>query len=150
MAQAAHGEEYHFDSHLLVGSGFEEGVDLKKFNEKQLTIPEGQQLLDISLNGIKIKSQVAVNFRKKDAADKSAQPCINADMVKLLQLKSGREKAAESQCVFLSEITSQGNWNIRQSTLTLDFLIPQILLNRQPRDYIPTSEWAAGTPLLFS
>ncbi|KKB02769.1 fimbrial outer membrane usher protein [Pantoea anthophila] len=149
MAQAAHGEEYHFDSHLLVGSGFEEGVDLKKFNEKQLTIPEGQQLLDISLNGIKIKSQVAVNFRKKDAADKSAQPCINADMVKLLQLKSGREKAAESQCVFLSEITSQGNWNIRQSTLTLDFLIPQILLNRQPRDYIPTSEWAAGTPLLF-
>jgi len=149
LTQTAHAEEYHFDSRLLAGSGFEEGVDLKQFNEKQITIPEGQQLLDISLNGIIIKSQVAVNFRRKDVADKSAQPCIDADMVKLLQLKTGLKEAAESQCLFLSEISSQGNWNIRQSTLTLDFLIPQILLNRQPRDYIPTSEWNAGAPLLF-
>lgn len=142
-------EEYRFDSHLLAGSGFAEGVDLNRFNEKQAIIPEGQQVLDISLNGTKIKSQVPVTFRKKNIADKSAQPCIDADMVKLLQLKSGMPEAVKGKCVFLSDITKQGRWNVQQSTLTLDFLIPQILLNRMPRDYIPISEWDAGTPLIF-
>ncbi|WP_343646277.1 fimbrial outer membrane usher protein [Enterobacter sp.] len=142
-------EEYRFDSHLLAGSGFAEGVDLNRFNEKQAIIPEGQQVLDISLNGTKIKSQVPVTFRKKNIADKSAQPCIDADMVKLLQLKSGMPEAVKDKCVFLSDITKQGRWNVQQSTLTLDFLIPQILLNRMPRDYIPISEWDAGTPLIF-
>lgn len=142
-------EEYRFDSHLLAGSGFAEGVDLNRFNEKQAIIPEGQQVLDISLNGTKIKSQVPVTFRKKNIADKGAQPCIDADMVKLLQLKSGMPEAVKGKCVFLSDITKQGRWNVQQSTLTLDFLIPQILLNRMPRDYIPISEWDAGTPLIF-
>ncbi|MEB7540290.1 fimbrial outer membrane usher protein [Pantoea anthophila] len=142
-------EEYLFDSHLLAGSGFEEGVDLKMFNEKQIAVSEGQKILDISLNGKKIKSQVAVNFRRKDPADKDAQPCIDTDMIKLLQLKIALKKTVNTQCLFLSEITRQGNWHIRQSTLTLDFLIPQILLNRQSRDYIPTSEWSAGAPMLF-
>jgi outer membrane usher protein len=149
FSQVVHAEEYRFDSHLLAGSGFAEGVDLNQFNEKQAIIPEGQQNLDISLNGTKIRSQVPVNFRKINATDKGAEPCINADMVKLLQLKSGLPETAKSQCVFLSDITKQGNWNIQQSTLTLDFLIPQILLNRQPRDYIPISEWDAGAPLVF-
>lgn len=149
FTQASHAEEYRFDSHLLAGSGFAEGVDLKQFNEKQIAVAEGQQTLDISLNGIKIKSQVPVSFRKKAAADKSAQPCIDADMVKLLQLKSGLPEAAKGQCVLLYDITKQGKWNIKQSTLTLDFLIPQVLLNRQPRDYIPISEWDAGAPLMF-
>jgi len=112
FAQAAYAEEYRFDSHLLAGSGFAEGVDLKQFNEKQAKIAEGQQVLDISLNGIKIKSQVPVSFRKKDAADKSAQPCIDADMVKLLQLKSGLPEAAKDQCLVLSDVTKQGKWNI--------------------------------------
>lgn len=149
FTQAVHAEEYRFDSHLLAGSGFAEGVDLKQFNEKQLAVAEGQQVLDISLNGIKIKSQVPVSFRKKDPSDNSAQPCIDADMVKLMQLKSGLPEAAKDQCVLLSDVTKQGKWNIKQSTLTLDFLIPQVLLNRQPRDYIPISEWDAGTPLVF-
>jgi len=149
FSSVVHAEEYRFDSHLLAGSGFAEGVDLNQFNEKQAVIPEGQQSLDISLNGAKIQSQVPVMFRKKNAADKSAQPCIDAAMVKLLQLKSGLPETLKGQCVFLSDITKQGSWNIRQSTLTLDFLIPQILLNRQPRDYIPISEWDAGTPLIF-
>lgn len=142
-------EDYRFDSHLLAGSGFAEGVDLNKFNEKQVIVPEGKQTLDISLNGSTIKSQVPVNFLKKNAADKSAQPCIDAEMFKLLQLKSGKSDTTQSKCVFLSDITKQGNWNIKQSTLTLDFLIPQILLNRLPRDYIPVSEWDAGAPLVF-
>jgi len=149
FAQATYAEEYRFDSHLLAGSGFEQSIDLQKFNEKELIVAEGQQILDISLNGLQIKSQVPVLFRKKNAADKSAQPCIDADMVKILQLKSGLPDTVKNQCVSLSEITKQGKWNIKQSTLTLDFLIPQILLNRQPRDYIPISEWDAGTPLFF-
>jgi len=149
FSQLAHAQEYRFDSHLLAGSGFAEGVDLRQFNEKQAIVPDGPQILDISLNGTKIKSQVPVNFHKKYAADKNAQPCIDADMVKLLQLKSGLPETAKGQCVFLSDITKHGNWNIKQSTLTLDFLIPQILLNRQPRDYIPISEWDAGAPLVF-
>ncbi|MGK3143614.1 fimbrial outer membrane usher protein [Pantoea sp. C2G6] len=149
FSQAAYADDYQFDSRLLAGSGFAEGVDLTKFNEKETLVPEGKQVLDISLNGIKIKSEVPVNFRKKNVADKSAQPCVDADMVKLLQLKAGLPAAAKNQCVFLSDITKQGRWNIKQSTLTLDFLIPQILLNRQPRDYIPVSEWDAGAPLIF-
>jgi len=149
FSHTVHAEEYRFDSHLLAGSGFAEGVDLEKFNEKQVSVPEGHQTLDISLNGKKIKSQVPVTFRKKSAAETSAQPCIDADMVKLLQLKSGLPETAKNQCVFLADITHQGSWNIKQSTLTLDFLIPQILLNHQPRDYIPISEWDAGAPLVF-
>lgn len=149
LTQHVHAEEYRFDSNLLAGSGFSEGVDLEQFNEKQTIIPEGQQILDISLNGTIIKSQVPVNFRKKKATDKSAQPCIDADMKKLLQLKSGLPESANNQCLLLSDLTKQGKWNIKQSTLTLNFLIPQILLNHQPRDYIPVSEWDAGTPLVF-
>ncbi|PZL85303.1 fimbrial assembly protein [Pantoea sp. ARC270] len=149
FTQAAHAEEYRFDNHLLAGSGFAQGVDLKQFNEKQVAVAEGQQILDVSLNGVKVRSQVAVNFRKKDAADKSAQPCIDAEMVKILQLKSGLPDASKEQCWLLSDITKQGKWNIKQSTLTLDFLIPQIFLNRKPRNYIPISEWDAGAPLIF-
>lgn len=149
FTQVVQAQEYRFDNNLLAGSGFSEGIDLEQFNEKQAQIPEGQQILDISLNGTTIRSQVPVNFRKKNAADKSAQPCIDADMVKLLQLKSGLAEATKQKCLLLSDLTTQGKWNIRQATLTLNFLIPQILLNHQPRDYIPVSEWDAGTPLVF-
>ncbi|MBF7981467.1 MULTISPECIES: fimbrial outer membrane usher protein [Rahnella] len=149
FSHSAFAEDYRFDSHLLAGSDFAESVDLDKFNETQISVPEGPQTLDISLNGIKIKSQVPVQFRKVKATDKSAQPCLDVELMKLLQLKSQPLKGTQKQCVFLSEITQQGSWKIQQSTLTLNFLIPQILLNRQPRDYIPISEWNAGAPLVF-
>jgi len=151
LTQAVHAEEYHFDSHLLAGSGFADGIDLTQFNEKEIKIPEGQQTLDISLNGTKIKSKVPVNFRKRATAkpEENAQPCLDDGLLKLLQLKTELPTEPQNQCLFLMDITRQGNWRIKPSTLTLDFLIPQVLLNRQPRDYIPVSEWDAGTPLLF-
>lgn len=149
FTHSAFAEGYRFDSHLLAGSDFAESIDLDQFNETQSIIPEGSQTLDISLNGIKIKSQVPVEFRKENANDKSAQPCLDSDLIKLLQLKTQSLKGAQKQCVYFSEITQQGSWKIQQSTLTLAFLIPQILLNRQPRDFIPISEWDAGAPLVF-
>ncbi|MGC6389847.1 fimbrial outer membrane usher protein [Ewingella sp. S1.OA.A_B6] len=150
LSQQAFAADYQFDSHLLAGSEFSESIDLNKFNETQIAIPEGKQILDISLNGSKIKSQVAVSFLKINATDKSAQPCLDAELITLLQLKSVKKGSDNQQCQYLSQIIAQqGSWNVKESTLTLEFFIPQILLNRTSRDYIPISEWSAGMPLVF-
>ncbi|AGO56780.1 hypothetical protein ALQ63_00783 [Serratia plymuthica] len=149
LSQNAFATDYRFDNHLLAGSGFAEGVELNKFNEKQSIIPEGNQTLDISLNGSKVKSQESVKFLKRKATDKSAQPCLDSEIITLLQLKSDHKTHTNGQCLFLEQIAKQGSWNVKASTLTLEFFIPQILLNRQPRDYIPISEWDAGIPLIF-
>lgn len=149
FSHSAFAEEYRFDSNLLAGSGFAKGISLEKFNNTQVIIPEGQQTLDIVLNGTKIKSQVPVHFRKAHPTDKSAQPCFDAGLISLLQLKIQPAPLPDTRCLSLADITRQGSWKMKPSTLAVEFLIPQIMLNRQPRGYIPVSEWDAGTPLVF-
>ncbi|MGU3525046.1 fimbrial outer membrane usher protein [Enterobacteriaceae bacterium C23F] len=149
VAHYAQAADYRFDSHLLAGSALGENVDLDRFNESQTIIPEGQQTLDISLNGKKVISQVAVRFIKTNKTDESAQPCIDEKLIDVLQIKRSYLKRDGAQCLTLDKISRQASWRLQQSTLTLDFLIPQVVLNRLPRDYIPVSEWQAGEPLIF-
>lgn len=149
FSHSALAEEYRFDNNLLAGSGFAKGISLEKFNDTEVIIAPGQQNLDLVLNGTKIKSQVPVKFQKINPTDKSAQLCLDAELIKLLQLKIQPSSLPQVPCLSLADITRQGSWRIKPSTLSVEFSIPQIMLNRPPRDYIPVAEWDAGAPLLF-
>nr|WP_245930106.1 fimbrial outer membrane usher protein [Mangrovibacter plantisponsor] len=144
-------EEYRFDSKLLTGTNFEHHLDLDKFSQKDVAIPEGIQSVDISLNGEILETQLPVTFKKEAADSSSASPCLDAQLRKLLQLKPDTTHPLPvDECVFVEQLVKRANWHFEPSTLTLEFVVPQVSLFRQPRGFIPVSEWDSGEPVLFA
>ncbi|AVH19977.1 fimbrial outer membrane usher protein [Enterobacter sp. SGAir0187] len=151
MQNNAHAEEYRFDSNLLTGTSLEHHLDLDKFSQKEVAQAEGQQLVDISLNGEILEIEVPVRFKKKSSDDTSASPCIDRHLLNILQLKpDANANESLDECVFLSQIVKRANWHYDASNLVLEFVVPQVSLLRKPRGFIPVSEWNAGNSVLFA
>ena len=144
FSHSAFAEEYRFDNNLLAGSGFAKGISLEKFNDTEVIIAPGQQNLDLVLNGTKIKSQVPVKFQKINPTDKSAQLCLDAELIKLLQLKIQPSSLPQVPCLSLADITRQGSWRIKPSTLSVEFSIPQIMLNPPASRLYPGCRMGCG------
>lgn len=147
----AYAEEYRFDSKLLTGTNLEHHLDLDKFSRKEAIIPEGAQLVDISLNGELLQSDVLVSFKRATLDTDSAAPCIDENLRKILQLKSDADSPKHMNgCIFLNQLVKRANWHLNSATLTLEFAVPQVSLLRQPRGFIPITEWDSGEPVLFA
>lgn len=151
MQNNARAEEYRFDSNLLTGTSLEHHIDLDKFSQKEVAIAEGKQLVDISLNGEILATETPVTFRKITPDAASASPCLDPALLKLLQLKPDADASgATDECVFLAQKVKRANWHFDTANLVLEFVVPQVSLFRQPRGFIPVSEWNSGEPVLFA
>lgn len=151
MESDARAEEYRFDSKLLTGTSLEHHLDLDKFSKKEVAVPEGTQLVDLSLNGEILQTQLPVDFKLPGGDATSAAPCLDDKLRKLLQLKADAGvEDTPGKCMFIEQLVKRANWNWDPATLTLQFIVPQVSLLRQPRGFIPVAEWDSGTPVLFA
>lgn len=147
---ASSGEEFYFDPTLLEGGAL--SLNLDKLNEKVVGIEEGNYRVDLYINSKLVKENIEIKFTSKPDDDVSVvQPCLNMDDVKMIQLKTDSVSLArmKGQCVRFSDLSKESSWDFEQSTQKLNLLIPQTLLYRQPRGYIPISEWDSGGYGLF-
>lgn len=148
---AAGAEEFYFDSSLLQGTGL--AINLAKLNEKVVKVEAGRYQVDLYVNNKLVKENAAIEFGSKPGESATAtQPCLNAEDIKLIQLKPDSVAAhpLDDHCAWFSDLSAGSSWELEQSTLKLKLLIPQKSLYRQPRGYIPVSQWDSGTAGLFS
>ena len=135
-------QDFYFDASLFKGSSF--GNNLEQFNSSYT--PAGNYFVDVYLNNDLIKSGVKIAF-KNISNKKSAQPCLDTELVSMLQIKGGKVKATE--CHPLSWWVQSGHWDFDQSALRLQLTIPMADLKRNPRGFIPVSVWDEGMTALF-
>jgi outer membrane usher protein len=144
----AQAREYYFAPELLQGSGLAAG--LSRMNEKVIPIREGIYNIDLYVNGKLLKQNVPLRFIPSGKAGE-ALPCLSNLEIRLTELKPGPNFLLPQKdgCIAFNEISPESSWEFEQSTLRLNLIIPQAMLNRQPRGYIPVSEWDSGIPVLF-
>lgn len=143
-------EDFYFDPSLLQGSGV--SVNLDKLNEKVVSADAGIYRVDLYVNNKLVKENTEITFSRKSEGDNVAvQPCLNAEAIKLIQLKVDAVSLipVDKQCMWFSDLSKASSWELEQSTQKLKLLIPQSLLYRQPRGYIPVSQWDSGALGLF-
>lgn len=143
-------EDFYFDPSLLQGSGV--SVNLDKLNEKVVSADAGTYPVDLYVNNKLVKENTEITFSRKSEGDNVAvQPCLNAEVIKLIQLKVDAVSLIPvgKQCMWFSDLSKASSWKLEQSTQKLKLLIPQSLLYRQPRGYIPVSQWDSGGLGLF-
>lgn len=141
-------EEFYFDPSLLEGSGV--AINFEKLNEKVVSVEAGNYQVDLYVNNKLIKENTKISFTRI-TEDDSAQPCLNPDDIKRIQLKADAVSLLPvgDRCVSFSALSKESSWEFEQSTLKLKLLIPQASLYRQPRGYIPVSQWDSGGLGLF-
>ncbi|MFU2318885.1 fimbrial outer membrane usher protein [Rahnella sp. PCH160] len=143
-------EDYYFDPGLLQGSGV--SVNLEKLNEKVVSADAGTYRVDLYVNNKLVKENTEITFSRKSEGDNvTVQPCLKAGDIKLIQLKPDTVTLipVDDKCVWFSDLSKASSWELEQSTQKLKLLIPQSLLYRQPRGYIPVSQWDSGGLGLF-
>ncbi|AVF37626.1 fimbrial outer membrane usher protein [Rahnella sikkimica] len=143
-------EDYYFDPGLLQGSGV--SVNLEKLNEKVVSADAGTYRVDLYVNNKLVKENTEITFSRKSEGDNvTVQPCLKAEDIKLIQLKPDTVTLipVDDKCVWFSDLSKASSWELEQSTQKLKLLIPQSLLYRQPRGYIPVSQWDSGGLGLF-
>lgn len=85
-SQSAIAEDFYFDPTLLQGSGV--SVNLEKLNEKVVSAEAGTYRVDLYVNNKLIKENTEITFSRKSEGDNvTVQPCLNAEDIKLIQLK---------------------------------------------------------------
>jgi len=147
----AFAEDFYFDPGLLQGTGL--SINLAKLNETVIKTEAGRYRVDLFVNNRLIKENLEVAFGAKSGDSAAAvQPCFSAEDIKLIQLKPDSVAAnpVDGKCAWFSNLSAGSSWELEQSTLKLKLLIPQSSLYRQPRGFIPVSQWDSGTLGLFS
>lgn len=144
FSKTVYSQDYYFDSSLFKGSAF--GQNIEKFNQDKPAA--GNYLVDIYLNNKLIKSDVEITFTQTDQQHE-AEPCLPADIIALLQLKTPSAPLKDNQCRPLASWSTAGSWQFDQTSLRLQLMFPLSSLNRTPRGYIPLSEWDEGISALF-
>lgn len=139
---AASAENYTFDSSLLLGSDYGQG--LSRFN-RESSIAPGNYLVDIWLNGRFISSQ-GVSFQEDGD---SVAPCLPQAFYQqngVLPMKD----ASHEICLSPSRRVEGASFSFDNATLRLDVSIPDAEMIQVPRDYVAPEQWQTGESLLFA
>lgn len=137
-------EEYYFDSSLFEGSAFGQNID--QFNRGDLLA--GKYLVDVYLNNQLIDSNINIAFISSDAVKRTA-PCLPLSLLKQMQIKHVETQTLSGDCTLLDAWNSAGQWEFDAAALRLNITMPMAALNKNPRGYIPASEWDQGMTALF-
>lgn len=142
MPFAALAESYTFDSSLLLGSDYGQG--LARFN-RETTVAPGNYLVDIWLNGRYIARE-GVSFQ---SAGDDVLPCLPLAFYAqngVLPL----QKTVSEPCLSPGSRVKGASWTFDSALLRLDIAIPQAEMVQVPRDYVAPDQWQAGESLLFA
>lgn len=144
-------QQWYFDQTALVGSSF--GSQISKFNEVPLNhqhqVDAGQIIVDVSLNGTLIMTNHLLKFIADE--NNQVQPCIDHEMLQLLQIKSDQVKHLDEtqSCYLWKDLKIGGDWEYQAEHLKLNLVVPQSLLVRNPRGFIPSKDWDTGITALW-
>jgi len=138
-------EKYWFDPALFQGSSY--GQNLEQFNSNEDTIPAGNYLVDIWVNGSPIMTGEKVAFMKADTHDAKTEPCLAYKIISAARIKTSH--SAEKGCRTLHQWLPEASWSFDRADLRLNLTVPNKFVEHIPQGTIPMSEWESGTSALF-
>ncbi|WP_434664088.1 fimbrial outer membrane usher protein [Klebsiella sp. MISC125] len=145
--------EYYFDPTLLQGSGYDSALDLSRFNQSDEELPTADYVLDIWLNGQLLRGQETITFAEPPENKGRTEPCLTPVQIEIstIRVPAGSHVLPETPpaCRFISALGKNIRWEVDTAALRLNISVPQAELYRDPRGYIPASEWEAGNAALF-
>lgn len=146
FSSATLSEEYYFDPELLQGTVY--GQNLDRFNQKEESVLDGEQILDVYVNGSLISDNENVTF--KTSSGGNTEPCLSKELIGKAAIRLKENSwVAENECLLLSQTGQNIYHELDVKTLSLKLMVPQAALLRSPRGYIPVSEWDDGSFSLF-
>lgn len=145
-------DEFYFDPTLLSGSNTEQSI--AKFNELEKNNAENDYILNVYVNNTLLETGKKISFKKTDLnnPDSSTAPCFDSEFIQLAEIKPEKPlnaNAEKRQCYFLSDLVKEASWTFDQSLLKLTLTVPNAFLDKNPRGFIPVSQWESGTTALF-
>jgi len=136
-------EEYEFSPAMLRASGLE-GIAAMA-GEGSFYKP-GKYDVSVYLNN-KFYSKKTLVFK---LSGKNLTPFFTGDFVNSLPLKSKPEAVTDGSTYRLEDVVPGMQVNSDLASLRVNITVPQSLLIHRPEDYIPVSEFEAGSSVLFS
>lgn len=147
LSPAARSEEYYFDPGLLKGTSL--GLDMERFNRKEVPVPDGDYTLDVYVNNTLVSASERISFRTLNGG--KSEPCLSAALVDRTAIKviSNNDALSSGGCLPVSRTGQKIDYTTDMSGLRLDLTVPQSALLHNPRGYIPVEAWDAGALALF-
>lgn len=139
--------EVQFNADFLQGGG--RTVDLARFATASPVLP-GSYTVDLTLNEHWI-ARTAVTFVAIPGSSDAA-PCFDEEVLSRIELDvralpaSTRAALAAGRCADLAGTIPGGSVEFDQSALRLAVSLPQAVLRRQARGYVPPRDWQKGVP----
>lgn len=149
----ASAEEYYFDPSLLETSkSGQQAVDLSAFSRADAQLP-GDYIVDIYLNKKK-RLQRKIAFVAL-APNQPLTPQFTVGLLRELGIKVDEIPsiaALEDDAVVsdLSKVIPNSSTTLELNHNKLNLSVPQIMLDLNPRGYIPPSRWDDGIPVIFT
>ncbi|MHC8403411.1 FimD/PapC N-terminal domain-containing protein [Pseudomonas sp. MDT1-17] len=138
---AATSEEYQFDENLLFGVG-----SLARFNKPSAVEP-GRYTVELYINNHFVQR---ADVRFLETSNKEVQPCLSAALLENAGvLRSAIQAAASEDCPLLAQTINGASFTFDLGTLRLDLSVPQSLINRTPRGYVPPDSLDSGATMGF-
>lgn len=138
-----HAEEYEFSSAMLMAGGLS-GV--AALSGEDTFYKPGKYDVSVYLNN-KLFSKKTMDFEMKG---KKLAPVFTGDFINSLPLKKKPETLAAEGKYILETVLPEAKAEPDLSSLRINIVVPQSLLVKRPDDYIPASEFDAGSTVLFS
>nr|WP_252988404.1 fimbria/pilus outer membrane usher protein [Pantoea stewartii] len=138
-----HAEEYEFSPAMLRGSGLS---GIAALSDEDSFYKPGKYDVSVYLNN-KLFSKKTVDFEMKG---KKLTPVFTGDFINSLPLKKKPESLAAEERYVLEAVLPEAKAAPDLSSLRVNIVVPQSLLVQRPDDYIPASEFDAGSTVLFS
>ncbi|MGC0784000.1 UNVERIFIED_ORG: outer membrane usher protein [Pantoea allii] len=138
-----HAEEYEFSPAMLKASGL---TGVAALSDGNAFYKPGEYEVSVYVNN-KLYSKRTLLFKMKG---KNLVPLFTGDFINGMPLKKKPEALDGDKKYFLESVLPQSKVGLDLSSLRVDIAVPQSLLETRPDDYIPASEFEAGSSVLFS
>ncbi|NQE77537.1 fimbria/pilus outer membrane usher protein [Pantoea ananatis] len=138
-----HAEEYEFSPAMLKASGLSAVAALS--DEGDFYKP-GEYEVSVYVNS-KLFSKKTLLFKTEG---KNLVPLFTGDFINSLPLRKKPDAIAEDRRYILESVLPEVKVVPDLSSLRVNITVPQSLFVKRPDDYIPASEFEAGSSVLFS
>lgn len=136
-------EEYEFSPAMLSAGGLS---DISALSGEDTFYNPGEYDVSVYINN-KLFSKKSLTFERKG---KSLTPLFTGEFINSLPLKKKPEALVNDRKYALEAVLPEVKTSPDLSSLRVNITVPQSLLVYRPDDYIPSSEFEAGSTALFS
>lgn len=143
-ANATQSDNYVFDETLMKGSGFPVD-DVMQYLSRD-SIKPGVYQVDVKLNGVFLFHG---DVTYKDNEGKTT-PCFTQEQLKKIPFKRKNILQESDFCVFLKKVSPGVAIENNFSNMSLDLIIPDVDLVKEPRGYVPPDNLSDGESMLLT